>query len=413
MRLALPLLLLIGGTAHAQTGFALRDGDRVAFYGDSITESQQYPNMIETFVRTRMPRLNVRFVNAGVGGDRTTGSWMGTTDQRLSRDLFSRRPTVVTVMLGMNDASYRPFDQGIFDTYAKGYEHIVGRFKREIPNARVWLIRPSPFDDVTQNPGWDPGYNSVLGRYGDFGAELARRNGYGVIDLNAPVVTALQQAKAANPELAKRIIPDRVHPGAAGHLVMAWGVVRAWGMPATVSQVEIDATSGQAKTDNASVRDVSTRDGLAWTATEGSLPFPLDRKDPVTGLVLSATDFDSHANQEILNVRSLVPGQYRLSIDGQIVGTFSDRELDQGVNLAKLDTPMTQQAAKVRDLVWKRAGVRQALWRNVEFALQDVDARSKRQAIRGMESLEEDLVRRSMEAAKPVPHRFSLTKVAG
>ena len=44
---------------------------------------------------------------------------------------YSGRPCVSIAdrgdddMLGMNDAGYRPFDQGLFDTYSKGYQHIV------------------------------------------------------------------------------------------------------------------------------------------------------------------------------------------------------------------------------------------------------------------------------------------------
>ena len=33
-------------------------------------------------------------------------------------------------MLGLNDGSYRAFDQNVFDTFSKGYEHIVQTVKR-------------------------------------------------------------------------------------------------------------------------------------------------------------------------------------------------------------------------------------------------------------------------------------------
>ena len=63
-------LLLGAGLASAQD-FALRDGDRVVFYGDSITEAGGYTRAVEAYVATRFPEWTIAFHNAGVGG---TGS---------------------------------------------------------------------------------------------------------------------------------------------------------------------------------------------------------------------------------------------------------------------------------------------------------------------------------------------------
>src|SRR5437763_17669 len=147
-RLILPLVLLLvalGSAARAQGGFALRDGDRVVFYGDSITDQRLYTTFVEDYVVTRFPHMNVRFVHSGWGGDRVTGGGGGPIDLRLDRDVIAYKPTVMTIMLGMNDASYRPFDQAIFDTYANGYRHIIEKMKAAIPNLRFTLIQPSPF----------------------------------------------------------------------------------------------------------------------------------------------------------------------------------------------------------------------------------------------------------------------------
>src|SRR5262245_56747695 len=132
-------------TAAAQS-FYLKDGDTVVFYGDSITDQRLYTTFTETYVLTRFPKLKVTFVHSGWGGDRVTGGGGGPIDTRLARDVYTYKPTVMTIMLGMNDASYRAFDQGIFDTYRKGYEHIVASVKKNAPGIRMTLIQPSPFD---------------------------------------------------------------------------------------------------------------------------------------------------------------------------------------------------------------------------------------------------------------------------
>src|SRR5690242_21565864 len=101
---------LVAFFCQAQDAFHLKPGDRVVFYGDSITDQRLYTAFVETYVVTRFPRLKVSFVHSGWGGDRVTGGSGGPSDVRLRRDVIAYRPSVMTVMLGMNDASYRPYD---------------------------------------------------------------------------------------------------------------------------------------------------------------------------------------------------------------------------------------------------------------------------------------------------------------
>ncbi len=84
-----------GAEANAR-GFYLHNGDTVVFYGDSITEQNYYNQWVELYTATRFPWMRVHFYGAGVGGDRVTGGGGGPIDQRLERDVFSEKPTVVT-----------------------------------------------------------------------------------------------------------------------------------------------------------------------------------------------------------------------------------------------------------------------------------------------------------------------------
>ena len=82
-----PLLLLAASAAAlpAQERFYLHDKDTVVFYGDSITEQRLYTTFVETFVLTRYPQLNVRFVNSGWGRETVAGGDGGPVDLRLTR----------------------------------------------------------------------------------------------------------------------------------------------------------------------------------------------------------------------------------------------------------------------------------------------------------------------------------------
>src|SRR5579871_3821081 len=118
------LVAVASAPAEGQ-GFYLKGGDTVVFYGDSITEQNFYNQYVELYTDTRFPHMRVHFFDAGVGGDRVTGGGGGPIDQRLARDVFSEKPTVVTIMLGMNDGGYRATTPDIENTYVKGYEHIL------------------------------------------------------------------------------------------------------------------------------------------------------------------------------------------------------------------------------------------------------------------------------------------------
>jgi len=70
---------------RANPSFALNDGDRVVFYGDSITEQKLHTSDVEEFVLTRFPHRKVSFTHSGVGGDKVSGGRAGPVDLRLAR----------------------------------------------------------------------------------------------------------------------------------------------------------------------------------------------------------------------------------------------------------------------------------------------------------------------------------------
>lgn len=400
---------LLAAVACAQGNFYLKDGDRVVFYGDSITEQRLYTTYIETYVVTRFPQLNVRFVHSGVGGDRVTGGWAGPVDLRLSRDVFAYRPTVVTIMLGMNDGSYRAFDDGIFKTYSTGYQHMLDSIQSVLPGVRVTLIQPSPYDDVTRPAGFEGGYNAVLIRYGQFVKDLAQKQKCDVADLNTSVAAVLEKAKATDAENAKKIIDDRVHPGPSGHLLMAEALLKSWNAPAVVTAVEIDATKPQTvRAENAALSDLKESNGLTWTQSDKALPMPLDLKDAAMKLAVQSSDFLKAMDWQPLKVTGLKGQKYTLKIDGDQIGTFSAQQLAEGLNLAELPTPMVRQAQAVHDLTLKHNNLHAVRWRELQVVLGNQPLPHIPQAIEALDSVEADLVAQQRLLAQPKPHRYEL-----
>jgi lysophospholipase L1-like esterase len=401
-------------------GFYLKDGDRVVFYGDSITDQRLYNTYVESFVVTRFPAMNVTFVHSGWGGDRVGGGGGGKVDVRLERDVYAYNPTVMTVMLGMNDGSYRAFDQKIFDTYQTGMKHIVDSVREKIPGIRMTLIQPSPYDDVTREPKFPGGYNAVLVRYGEAVKEIAQASNQITADFNAPLVAVLEKAKTSNAALAERIIGDRVHPAAAGQLIMARALLKAWNAPAVVSDVTIDAAAKKivnAQNSQVTGLQATAGGGLTWTQLDAALPMPIfhraDASDPVVSLALDSSDFTDGLNRQILRVTGIAAGSYELLIDGKPVGDFTAATLAAGANLATLVTPMAVQAAAVHALTLQRANNHNTRWRGYQTQSSYVNAAEHIRAtmpalIKAFDETTAAYAALQRATAQPVSHNYEL-----
>jgi beta-1,2-mannosidase len=401
--------LVAVATAPAGSGaFSLKGGDTVVFYGDSITEQNLYNQYVELYTDTRFPHMRVHFYDAGVGGDRVTGGGGGPIDQRLARDVYAEKPTMVTIMLGMNDGAYRATTPDIEDTYAKGYGHILDSIHEHAPAARVTLIGPSPYDDVTAPPTFPGGYNAVMQHFAAIDKNLAETRHAAFADFNPAVVAALQKAQSQDPRIAKLLIPDRVHPDSLVHWIMAESLLKAWHAPALVSAVTIDAAGLQvAAAENTAVEPPARQgDVLRWTQTDNGLPLPLVKSNETQAFLIQLTDIQEALNQQPLRVTGLGSGEYKLAIDDSVIGTFAASTLSQGINLADYPTPMLHQAQRVSWLVRDRD---EAHYIHMRMRIRNADTGAQSGEGDKMQAFENSLEDSIYEAAVPKPHTFTLT----
>jgi lysophospholipase L1-like esterase len=388
-----------------QANFLLGDQDRVVFYGDSITAQRYYTQYVEDFLLTRYPALNVSFFNAGVPGDTVYGGYTGDTKKRLDRDLRPFKPTVITVMLGMNDPGYVPFDSPIFDVFQKGYRTLLNDLSVAVPQAKIALISSSPYDELTHGTDF-PGLSGTVQRYGQFVKALAAERGDTFVDFNGALGSVLQEAAKDNPTYAALLIPDRIHPSESLHWVMAEELVRAWQADPEVSSVELDARSGTVVT--ARKADISNlehaRGGLQWTALERALPLPLSLDNPMMLFVIRVGHLES-MDAETLRVRGLSAGRYSLEIDGKVITDFNADQLNAGVNLALLRTPMLDQAL---GLDWTEG--RKMKMDAARFTLEAEmpETAASIDAVKTLRAAMEALTAENHRLAQPKPHTFAL-----
>ncbi len=422
------LVLAVLMAAHCAWGadntFKLKNGDKVVFYGDSITDLRQYTMIIETYVATRYPQLDVAFVNSGWGGDSVSGGGGGPIDTRLQRDLFAYRPSVVTIMLGMNDGGYKAETEANDEKYFAGYKHIVESIRTNLPQARILAIEPSPYDNVTRPPAFpvagDLQYNEVMRSFGKWIANYAVQANLEVADPNTAMVKMLVRANELDPTNAKQIVADHIHPGFGGSLILAESVLKAWAARPVVSAITLDASAKTPKiesTQYAVVSDLSSGPSISWTQLDDALPLPFKQWEemwgggPTVDLAIRSSDITAAINQQLLKVRGLKSGTYSLKIDGTSVGAFNNDQLAEGLNLALLKTPATDQAMKVYQLANSHEEIHYDQWRNVDVPLTEYAFPEARQAISSLSQLDDAVAVKMREVAKPVPHKFELVQL--
>jgi len=240
-----------------------------------------------------------------------------------------------------------------------------------------------------------------------------------VAELNAHVVQVLAKANEQNGEEARKIIPDRVHPSFAGHLIMAEELLKSWGARAVVSAVAIDTSAGQPQVksaEHAGITALSAEHLLEWTELDDALPLPFQSWQSLWGsgplkLVLSSSDVAEALNRQSLRVTGLHDGVYTLEIDGQPVGTFNNDQLASGINLALLETPMTKQAREVYELTVAHCNIHNDRWRTIQVPLTEYDLPQSRAAMESIDALEQAVVAKQHEAAQPKPHKYALVPV--
>ncbi len=407
-------LIFLAAALSAAEPFALKPNDTVVFYGDSITDQRLYTMLTEFYVVTRYPTLNVTFVHSGWGGDRVSGGGGGPIDTRLARDVIAYHPTVMTIMLGMNDGNYTNHTEASDTAYYDGYRHIVDSMEKAIPGLRITAIGPSPFDDVTRPFTLQPnGYNSVMVRYSEFLKKYAEDSKLGYADLNTGVVAMLRKANGTDPAVAQKIIPDRVHPSLSGHLIMAEELLKAWHARPVVSAVTIDAGAGKVKDSEFTTISEIHSGPLTWSETDEALPLPFANmlatdKDKTLDLAIHSSDVIEALNEEPLRVTGLAAGRYNVMIDGHPVGTYSEADLERGINLATLDTPMSKQAMTVYDLTGKRLAVHQERWRTLQVPMAALDLVHLDDAMKALDVLDAELAVEQRQAAQPVAHVFQV-----
>ncbi len=336
----------------ATKGLRLKNGDRFLFIGDSITHQCLYTQYVENFFYTRYPDIRLHFRNAGVSGDRALDAL-----NRFDEDIAAFKPTVATILLGMNDGTYKDFDKPTFDTYSKDMTTLLE--KLAAIKCKVIVMSPTMFDHqawnvrVKEKPEYArgrvvTGYNGVLAYYGKWLQEVARERRLLFVDLFGPLNNYTVQERIMQPKFT--LIPDAIHPGNDGQFIMALSLLQQVGETGPILGAGVRLVNGQWQPLSPFVTEVKGNPSrsVSYTVKPKSLPW-VEYDDAPIGTKLTAAGH--RASQESHIVTGLISGRYDLQINGQLVGTFDERQLGVHAEIeADPDSPTYQQALKVAAL---------------------------------------------------------------
>ena len=359
------------------------NGGRWLALGDSITESGHYVTWMEYFFRCRTGG-RITSWNGGVGGDTSKGGL-----RRIDKEIALARPSLVSVMFGMNDVNRGAFTpeagKEFLDAesartrvrYATNLRALLDRM--EAAGATALVLAPTPFDhaDFLSAPDL-PGVDEVLRALSDEAREIAAERGVAFVDIHAAMKR--ENARFQNLVPGETLIgADRVHPGAIGQLVVAI-TIASQTLPLGTREAEIEEFR---------------REGEDWSFTVKlpALPVILPNK---LGPESFLEELRDKLGRDILSIPQM-KGRYVLLAEGKNCGSFSGEELAKGVDLSRLaQFPATVASASLWELLTRKMHLQ---WEYRQIAWCEFMASEKSPGVSDLENVVRIL--REMQVEKP------------
>ncbi len=349
--LSLIVLCCFTGASAEETAPArasiLKKGQRVAVVGDSITEQKLYSKFIELYLTACLPELDLHVIQLGWGGETAPGF-----AARMNNDLLPWKPDVVTTCYGMNDGSYRAYEEAIGKRYSLAMADIVARLKKA--GATVVVGGPGVVDSkYFQGGGEKPKvYNDNLKHLSEHAKKIAETEGFPHADVFGAMMAAMEKAKPVLGEAYDVGGKDGVHPGPNGHLVMAYAFLKGMGIDGQIATITIDLKGAATASEGHKVLG-SEAGKVELESTKYPFCFTGDEKSAAgTRSMLPYVPFNADLNRFTLVVKNLGAAKAKVTW-GAASKSFTKEDLEKGVNLAAefSDTPFAEAFRKVEGMI--------------------------------------------------------------
>jgi lysophospholipase L1-like esterase len=339
--------------APAPGPLLLQTGDKLAIIGDSITEQKMYSRIIETYLTVCTPELKITARQFGWSGETAEGFL-----HRMTNDCLRFAPNVATLCYGMNDHRYRPFDE----ENAKWYEDKYSAVVTGLENIGTRVVLGSA-GCVGKVPAWTHSgpftrdeLNINLCAFRDIDIGIAEKLDARFADVFWTMFKASYEGETRYGTTNGAYMvsgKDGVHPGWAGHLVMAYAYLRALGLDGDLGTLTVDlgAQTATATTGHA----VESFKDNTLTVTSTKYPFCCRGETNSDNSLRSGTTlvpFFEELSRFRLVVKNAPAASYQI-IWGQTTNTYTSAQLADGVNLAAdfVDNPFSEAFQRVDEAV--------------------------------------------------------------
>lgn len=215
----------------------VRNGDAIAFMGDSIT--QQGNTSAAGYVNLVMKGLEVAGVKAkkipaGVSGNKSNNML-----DRLDRAVIAKKPQWMTFSCGVNDVWHG--EKGVpLEKYKENVTKILD--KCAAAGVKVIVLTATMIGEDPANAN-----NRKLAAYNEWLRAEAKKRNLPMADLNADMQAMLAEIRKTDKSRGNKITRDGVHMAYRGNCMMAWGVLKAMGVEESLKGAifaEFDKTPG-------------------------------------------------------------------------------------------------------------------------------------------------------------------------
>ncbi len=351
---ALAALTCLAASAAAEpsSSLMLTNGARLAVLGDE----NSYARFVEDYLLACAPPLRARVFQMGRAWEMTAAG-----AARLDTDVLPFHPDVVCVSYGLDDAQWQAYDEGRANQFEADLRKLVAQLKQ----AGVHILVGSPGGVDTRYFPWNgygtacvggaPAFNECLARLGGRSKSVAAELGFRFADLHAPLVTAMEKAKAALGRDYDVCGTTGFQPNLNGQLVEAGAVLKALGFDGDIGAITVDLKGGATAT--AGHRVISCHDGSVELESD-RWPFCFSGDAASSGWprsILPYTPFNQELNRLTLVVKNLDAPQARVRW-GNAEKVFTRETLEKGINLAAefLDNPFLAQFCQLDQAVAKK-----------------------------------------------------------
>jgi len=215
-------IMLCAGIAAAVFAYAdvvVKDKDKIAFMGDSITANGNRPAGYVNMVMKGLEIAGVKAEKVAVG---VSGHKSNDMLARLDRDVLSRKVQWMTLSCGVNDVWHG--ERGV---KLEDYKVNIGKMLDacEAADIKVIVLTATMIHEDASNKE-----NQKLAGYNAWLREEATKRGLLLADLNADMQAELARIRENDKTPGNKLTVDGVHMAFSGDCMMAWGVLKAMGV---------------------------------------------------------------------------------------------------------------------------------------------------------------------------------------